>query len=46
VKKGLPIKGITYGVNEGADFEAINIEIQNNLYRFSLKTPQDILPGF
>ena len=52
VRKGLPLEGITYGVNENADYSAINIRIENGSYRFDVQTPkmliQDIsfhLPG-
>ena len=32
VRKGLPIKGITYGIEENADFDAKNISIDNGVY--------------
>lgn len=39
VKKGLPINGITYGVDEDADYSAKNIKITNGSYVFDVKTP-------
>lgn len=39
VKKGLPIQGITYAINEDADYTATNIKIKNGTYVFDLKTP-------
>ena len=39
VKKGLPIKGITYAVEEAADYMATNIKIENGNYVFDVKTP-------
>jgi len=43
VKKGLPLKGITYGVNEDADYSVQDIEIINGSYHFTIKTPQELL---
>jgi len=43
VKKGLPLKGITYGINEEADYSVQDIEIINGTYRFSIKTPKELL---
>lgn len=43
VKKGLPIKGITYGIEEKADYEAQNITIKNGTYFFDVKTPSEII---
>lgn len=39
VKKGLPIKGITYAIEEEADYMAKNIRIENGSYVFDVKTP-------
>ena len=38
IRKGLPLEGITYGVNEDADYSAINVRIENGSYRFDLQT--------
>lgn len=47
VKKGLPFENaLTYGVNSGADYDAINIEIQNGIYHFDVQTPTKTLHGF
>lgn len=42
VRKGLPIKGQTYGIEEGADYNAYNIRIENGAYVFNVKTPFEI----
>ena len=39
VKKGLPIQGITYAIDEEADYMATNIKIENGTYLFDVKTP-------
>ncbi len=39
VRKGLPIVGITYGIEEEADYVATNIRIENGTYVFDVKTP-------
>ncbi|NOY46867.1 MAG: hypothetical protein GXO84_01385 [Chlorobi bacterium] len=39
IRKGLPIKGITYAVEEDADYMATNIRIKNGTYVFDVKTP-------
>jgi UDP-N-acetylmuramate--alanine ligase len=43
IKKGLPLNGITYGVEEGADYDAQNISIKNGTYFFDVKTPSEII---
>ncbi|MDX5585916.1 MAG: UDP-N-acetylmuramate--L-alanine ligase [Aureibaculum sp.] len=43
VRKGLPIKGITYGIEEGADYDAKNIVIKNGTYFFDVQTPSEII---
>ncbi|MDH5414228.1 MAG: Mur ligase family protein, partial [Flavobacteriaceae bacterium] len=43
VKKGLPIKGITYGIDEEADYDAKNIQIKDGTYFFDVKTPSEII---
>jgi UDP-N-acetylmuramate--alanine ligase len=43
IKKGLPLNGITYGVEEGADYDALNISIKNGSYFFDVKTPSEII---
>lgn len=39
VKKGLPIDGLTYAVEEEADYEAKNVSIENGSFVFDVKTP-------
>lgn len=46
IKKGLPLKGITYGIDDNADYSAINIKIKNGTYVFDVKTPSTILENF
>ena len=47
VKKGLPIENATtYGVESGADFDAVHIRIENGFYHFDVKTPTGILKDF
>ncbi|MDP3313359.1 UDP-N-acetylmuramate--L-alanine ligase [Lutibacter sp.] len=43
IKKGLPLKGITYGINEDADFDARNLRIVNGTYIFDVKTPTEYI---
>ena len=46
VKNGLPIKGITYGIEDDSDYTAQNIKIENGGYVFDVKTPTAIIEGF
>lgn len=46
VKNGLPIKGITYGIEDNSDYAAQNIRIENGAYLFDVKTPKTILKDF
>ncbi len=39
VAKGIPIQGVTYAVEEDADYVAFNIRIENGTYVFDVKTP-------
>lgn len=39
VRNGLPLEGITYGVNENADYAALHIQVENGAYRFDLQIP-------
>lgn len=45
VKNGLPIKGITYGIEDDADYTVENIKIENGTYVFDIKTPEAIIKG-
>ncbi len=46
VKNGLPIKGITYGLEDNSDYSAENIKIKNGTYFFDVKTPKGLFRGF
>ena len=39
VAKGLPLDGLTYAINEDADYKAINLKIESGKYIFDVKTP-------
>jgi len=43
VKKGLPLQGITYGIEDNSDYSVQNIKIQNGTYVFDVKTPKTVL---
>ena len=46
VKNGLPIKGITYGIEDDSDYSIHNIKINNGAYVFDVKTPKTTLEKF
>ncbi|OMP31815.1 UDP-N-acetylmuramate--L-alanine ligase [Mangrovimonas sp. DI 80] len=39
VRNGLPLKGITYGIEDDSDYAAQNIRIEEGAYVFDVKTP-------
>lgn len=43
IKNGLPLKGITYGIEDDSDYSAHNIKIKNGSYVFDVKTPKTVL---
>ena len=43
IANGLPLDGITIGINEEATFSAQNIRIQNGFYVFNVKTPNETI---
>jgi UDP-N-acetylmuramate--alanine ligase len=43
VKNGLPIEGITFGIEDDANYSAQNIKIENGSYHFNLKTPNGVI---
>ncbi|CDF80661.1 UDP-N-acetylmuramate-L-alanine ligase [Formosa agariphila KMM 3901] len=43
VKNGLPIEGITYGIEDDSDYTAQNIKIENGGYVFNVKTPTAVV---
>ncbi|MFV0531489.1 MAG: UDP-N-acetylmuramate--L-alanine ligase [Flavobacteriales bacterium] len=45
-KKGLPIQGITYAIEEEADFMAQNIRIENGAFIFDVKNKESIYKNF
>lgn len=45
IKYGLPLKGITYGVNQAADYSIFDVKIFNGVYCFKIKTPKEIVSG-
>ncbi|SDR90103.1 UDP-N-acetylmuramate--L-alanine ligase [Formosa sp. Hel1_31_208] len=46
VKNGLPIKGITYGIEDNSDYSVKNIKIENGSYVFDVQTPKTLLKDF
>ncbi len=40
---GLPIEGSSIGINDGSEFEVINLRVLDGGYHFDLKTPEGIL---
>ena len=46
IKNGLPIEGITYGIEDNADYSAQHIRIENGHYVFDVNTPNGILKDF
>jgi UDP-N-acetylmuramate--alanine ligase len=43
IAKGLPLKGLTYAVNEEADYKAFNVKIESGKYIFDVQTPSEII---
>ena len=43
VAKGLPLKGLTYTINEDADYKAFNLKIESGKYVFDVQTPSKII---
>lgn len=43
VKAGLPLVGITYGIEDNSDYTIQNIRIENGTYVFDVKTPRTVL---
>ncbi|MEY8850187.1 UDP-N-acetylmuramate--L-alanine ligase [Psychroserpens sp. XS_ASV72] len=46
VRNGLPIQGITYGIEDDSDYSVQNIKIVNGSYVFDVKTPNALLKDF
>jgi UDP-N-acetylmuramate--alanine ligase len=43
VPKGLPLEGLTTGINEEATYKAFNIRIENGFYVFDVQTPSETI---
>ncbi|HEY9220553.1 MAG TPA: UDP-N-acetylmuramate--L-alanine ligase [Lutibacter sp.] len=43
IRKGLPLKGKTFGIEEGADYDAKNLKVQEGAYIFDVKSPSEII---
>ena len=43
VPKGLPLEGLTVGINEEATFKAFNVRIENGYYVFDVQTPSETI---
>jgi len=43
VPKGLPLDGLTVGINEEATYKAFNIRIENGFYVFDVQTPSETI---
>ena len=43
VRNGLPLHGITYGIDDDSDYSVKNIKIENGTYVFDVKTPKTVL---
>ena len=46
VRNGLPIKGITYGIEDDSDYTVKNIKIKNGTYVFDVRTPETTIENF
>lgn len=46
VRNGLPVAGITYGIEDDSEYAAQNVRIVNGVYVFDLKTPKQYLKDF
>ncbi len=45
VCKGLPLKGLTYGIDDDADYCIRNVRVEKGAYVFDLHTPKTTLTG-
>ena len=43
IRNGLPMEGITYGIDDASDYCITNIVIEHGTYIFNLKTPEETL---
>jgi UDP-N-acetylmuramate--alanine ligase len=42
VRNGLPLNGITYGIEDNSDFTIRNLNISNGVYCFDIHTPNEV----
>ena len=45
VAKGVPLKGLTYAIDEAADYAACNVRIETGKYIFDVQTPSETIPN-
>lgn len=45
VRNGLPLSGITYGIEDDSDFCIRNLKIEHGTYIFDLDTPNELIAG-
>ena len=43
VNNGLSLQAVKIGINDGSDFEAIDVKIEDSWYVFSIKTPKEVV---
>lgn len=45
IRNGLPLDGVTYGIEDGSDYCITNLRIEHGTYIFDLNTPEATLSG-
>lgn len=43
VAKGVNLNGLTYAIEEKADYQALNVKVSNGTYKFDIKTPKSYI---
>jgi UDP-N-acetylmuramate--alanine ligase len=43
ISKGLPLEGLTYAVEEDADYQITGVQIKKGVYNFTIKTPRGVV---
>ncbi len=46
IRNGLPLEGITYGIEDDSDYSAQNVKIENGSYVFDVQTPNGLYKDF
>ncbi len=46
IRNGLPLDGITYGIEDNSDYSAQNVKINNGSYVFDVQTPNGLYKDF